>query len=1031
MAIPTLVLGLGGTGVTVLRYLKRLYEELEPDDRVPANFLGVDFDRSALMNTENHSLAELGDNEFLYLQPEGIQELVRNIDRRLGDQPAWAKILKWFPERTKVQVPASEVEANGAGQYRLLGRLGFFLNDEIIDNAVRTRLDRLQVEIDSVRLSKQKRVILVASVAGGTGAGMLVDMAYLARRHDSRPRVYAYLALPEIFHEVDHGGRIYQNAYAALRELAHFKNQQVPFEGDYYRIPPTQVDNGGEEPFARLFLFGRVQAPPESQTPLNAAFRQISEVVFAQLNRTIQEKSLAIISNTVSSSPEEERLRRSTHCFGTAGSGSIELAEVEVRADLILQELSSVMSNADRLGETFSAELHEMIAQAEQRIAPDQEALTPESAPSAVDAESEEDRAKSLATQWKRQIGSTARSSAELILHELQERLERARTGAGTREIGDLKRAREAVTALQDILLIPLDEGRYEENLENLKVLPSFTNVDDTLRNHVRNLLLTTSKVADTRELLERKMFYDYLAKHRRPFLFKFPEEQSAEVAKLCAYRDEFEKLEQDLGKLPWWKRITDGDRTNALATEEFLRANCLILNRALKDPNFRKYLETILSVRASKVLEERLESKRKEIENDLTEMQRPFAGIVFQESIHETQSTVPPTIRRHLRLVIREKLPAFLREVQNEELMKGTEEQRRKTLLKLVQDKLLSDPKIRGVRFEISDGVHQDDYREKILERLVAARQDIFVRRTPNAQRKGFGVLLVPRGIVWPDNGHEGLRTFLQVNAEQVLDCRCQIVEHDGKRIWIYYEDLFNPPEHIRHLDEYFRTYALEEHLELFHIDRRLLEQPAFRHIFSATGTFVALCGNKGCRHNVSSVSRLEIVCPGCGGWIRSRCGNLGCHENDLHKRADGTSESCPSCGGFNHGAWWQCTQHGKKETLISVDKVRCPACIERHLNDPIMYPESSISVRSDLEDEVLCPRCDDVKSQEEKYRPFVIPRELLPFYRNGVNGHDRDRFFELAERFRLPDGHRCPRCHTRLIPVHHRVQNGRRYVS
>src|SRR5258708_1536731 len=130
MSHSTLVVGLGGTGVYVLRHLKRLYDDLPREQQVPARFLAFDFDLSGTLTTNDGQLGTLNEKEFFYLLPEPIQETLKNLDRRAGQRAAWADLLDWFPDRERVVVPVNEIEANGAGQYRPLGRVGFFLNDE-------------------------------------------------------------------------------------------------------------------------------------------------------------------------------------------------------------------------------------------------------------------------------------------------------------------------------------------------------------------------------------------------------------------------------------------------------------------------------------------------------------------------------------------------------------------------------------------------------------------------------------------------------------------------------------------------------------------------------------------------------------------------------------------------------------------------------------------------------------------------------------------------------------------------------------
>jgi hypothetical protein len=337
MGIPTLVVGLGGTGVLTLRALKQLYEKLPERERVPALFLAYDFDRAAMMTGDEKSgFARLEENrEFLYLNTKGIQDFLRNLDQSKRGGLAWEKILRWFPDRSSVRIPSSEVEANGASQLRCLGRLRLFLNDELIEGSLRRAL--LGLEMDPRNLSDDKRVILVSSVAGGTGSGMLIDMAYLARRQEIRPSVWAYLLLPEVFEDVDSGSRIFMNSYACLKELAYLKEQAIPFEAQYVRIPPVEVSVGEEEPFQRIFLTrGELHSGADA---VKRASVQIAEVILAQLQRDIQGKCLSIASGGPSNHASHEEQKRTMGVFGTASSSLIELAQVNALEKLPIRRL--------------------------------------------------------------------------------------------------------------------------------------------------------------------------------------------------------------------------------------------------------------------------------------------------------------------------------------------------------------------------------------------------------------------------------------------------------------------------------------------------------------------------------------------------------------------------------------------------------------------------------------------------------------------------------------------------------------------
>lgn len=130
-----------------------------------------------------------------------------------------------------------------------------------------------------------------------------------------------------------------------------------------------------------------------------------------------------------------------------------------------------------------------------------------------------------------------------------------------------------------------------------------------------------------------------------------------------------------------------------------------------------------------------------------------------------------------------------------------------------------------------------------------------------------------------------------------------------------------------------------------------------------------------------------------------------------------------CPQCQRLNGRDWWLCTQHGKLFVPVPIDKDRCPDCILRHHEDPIRYPLSSIGVRPGLAEPFLCLNCVEIQKERPWHEVFRVEKDLVPFYKNGVNGHDSAKFPELAAKYGLLDGYRCPGCATLLIPVHHRT--------
>lgn len=1036
MSIATLVIGLGGTGVLTLRALKRLYGTLPKGERIPAAFLAFDFDRSAQITGDQEGRFDtLSDNEFFYLNPQKLQERLRNIDRGQNGGLAWENLLKWFPDRAKIRIPTSEVEANGASQLRVLGRLGFFENDVVIERMIRVKLNELGSEVDPARLSEERRVMIVSSLAGGTGAGMFIDMAYVARRQLLRPRVYGYVLLPEVFQDVDSGGRIFQNAYACIKELSYLKDQQIRFDAEYEGIPPIHISVAGEEPFARIFLCsGDGFAGADS---IKTATHQIAGSILGQLQRTIQEKTLAIASNTLSADSHEEQKKRRTHCFSTVTSTVIPLKEVDLQAS-IFHKVIEALRNEKELQELYAGDLQEYLTDIVREISTGTTSREREAADKPKEAGEEQPSKKGdevfpeiekILKQWNESGEGDARSTTQEIVREITSLLDEK-----GEEIDLTTKDREGLEErerkLRDLRKLVLDElGSATSNAQGISFLEkssSFKAFEERIPKTLNLNILGLEAHPTMDQALTRKALYSLLEEQIKGRLFKT---EVAESATLDQFKADL--AEQDV-KLSGRGRYLLQSRTPVTDLVEKLRLQRETLSQAVRDPSFEKNLIRILLTRAGDEVQKFLGTNKDKANRVFKKVQDLWTAGKYQTL--ESTKTLESLGSRHDEVLkwLRENLSKLLDQSRDLLEMEGSEEEKRQALFDLLKKRLGKDPNLQGKHYILELG-SQENAENKIREQLVRSRQRIFEKRTPNPQRKGIALVMLPQGLIWPAGDKETLRRFLEASSTQILAVRSQLEDYDGSRIWIYYEDLFNPPEHVRNIDEYHRLYDSQEFKELFHIDRRFLEEPSFKDVNSKFTSIVVVCGNPDCRENISGLPRTEKICTGCGRMIRNRCGNENCTENALKDHVEGTSQTCPACHGFNHAAWWICTRHGKVPNEIPIDKDRCPVCIEMHQRDPVGYPDSCISVRPDLIDSRVCPHCEDLARNNSKHEPFRIRKDLLPFYLNGVNGHDRDNFLtKVVPKYHLPEKCRCPHCRTILIPVHHREteQARRRYA-
>ena len=229
---PTLFLGIGQTATTVLRQLRRrLRERFGSDDMVPAlRILCLDTDcRDLSAATSGQGSDTLTSREVLPVPLRKPEDYRRDATMHLS----------WLSRRWIYNVPRS-LQTEGI---RPLGRLAFADHHEKIFDELHRAIEQVTLpealartaETVELEPAESPRVYLVASIAGGVGSGMVLDMAYAARS------VLLERGLPDdavIGLLVFSTGRSATerdltviNAYSCLSELHHF-SQTSGFPGD-------------------------------------------------------------------------------------------------------------------------------------------------------------------------------------------------------------------------------------------------------------------------------------------------------------------------------------------------------------------------------------------------------------------------------------------------------------------------------------------------------------------------------------------------------------------------------------------------------------------------------------------------------------------------------------------------------------------------------------------------------------------------------------------------------------------------------
>ena len=224
---PVLMLGLGGTGADAILRLKHDFSNrFVTEQRFDGSFEGkppsteflvIDTD-SCAAGVRRNGIA-LENDEFLFVGGNLSQ-----VFGAIGNKPY---VAEWLDEKVKSLM----ADGNGSAACRQAARLLLFNKVNEVLSRLADKLHRLNAGAFAGEAIKVK---LIAGTAGGTGSGLLLDVAYLlkylAEQLPCRIDVEAYLMLPDVTIErigafnpplVRH---FRVNGYSLLKELDYWMN---------------------------------------------------------------------------------------------------------------------------------------------------------------------------------------------------------------------------------------------------------------------------------------------------------------------------------------------------------------------------------------------------------------------------------------------------------------------------------------------------------------------------------------------------------------------------------------------------------------------------------------------------------------------------------------------------------------------------------------------------------------------------------------------------------------------------------------
>jgi len=262
MAVHALVMGFGGTGAHILTYLKEmavlkngkkpdsikflLFDTIAKEDWKPGETVQIAGGAGGERVAQGQEISLDPNNEYYYLE-DSTPSLKEYTNRYLAPNAATVNQYPHLKDWLHTSWLGKHIAPNklnikdGAAQQRQIGRFALFQNVPAIIQFLNGTLTELRNKAGAATV----QVWLIGSVAGGTGAGTMLDAAFITRLMETRLQLQGIqlsgvFVLPEIYR--DQGGISQARAYSLFRELERFQEMGVP-NHDRYLVNNTECSS--------------------------------------------------------------------------------------------------------------------------------------------------------------------------------------------------------------------------------------------------------------------------------------------------------------------------------------------------------------------------------------------------------------------------------------------------------------------------------------------------------------------------------------------------------------------------------------------------------------------------------------------------------------------------------------------------------------------------------------------------------------------------------------------------------------------
>lgn len=321
----TLFVGVGGIGSDIVL---KVASRCLPQEKANIKFVAMDTDANELRNVKE------GKANIIPVQTSSTQSV---LDYLKSDSSA---MKEWFPVNTTLY---SKTVSEGAGQVRAISRLA--LNATIKSgkiNALYNAIDELFLK-DGGDLKQALRVVIVSSVAGGTGSGIAMIVGMLIREYlhehyrEKAAIIRGYLLLPGVCDTFNPSeserASLRRNGYATIKEINAFmmkasgfcmvRKDLERFKDIYVDVPTSTGTFKRLEglPFDFCFLLDRLDKSQSSMSTLAQYKEFAAQSLYEQNIGPMRTGSNSMEDNVIKEFANGDNLGRNR--FGGIGASVI------------------------------------------------------------------------------------------------------------------------------------------------------------------------------------------------------------------------------------------------------------------------------------------------------------------------------------------------------------------------------------------------------------------------------------------------------------------------------------------------------------------------------------------------------------------------------------------------------------------------------------------------------------------------------------------------------------------------------------